>query len=451
MSDIKRFINKKYNLNRNRENEFNIITKILTRTKNTGNKSKNRQLKIKQNNFFTQYQLNPQLKINKKFNLKEELNKYNKIKVNLKSNNSDLHKNKSIAKTIEVNNYKKDLKKIIPKLKLEGINNNIRNVKNINSKLVKDNINIYNKIAIKSNYSNNNLNIRNKKDGINDNISSINNRSESITNGNKNKICQGKITTKKKCITKQERKNYLNNINFLKKDIKILTHQRNLSSSSKQKAANINTENKLINNSNKISLLLKDNINTNKKNKVLKNNNSININNSYMNDYYVQNLKKRKNSMKSEENIINSYGYKSFNTINSLDKKNNKKIVKRTSYLAINRKYIINNNNNEIIGTNNTSHINSKRNSSIKKEYYINNNNQNVININMVLKQNKNNHKNRNINSYLISTDSVTDAPNNIIVDQSPYFTENISDDYNDKFKFKLSTLFKKNCKKKNV
>ena len=197
-------------------------------------------------------------------------------------------------------------------------------------------------------------------------------------------------------------------------------------------------------------MLLKDNINTNKKNKVLKNNNSININNSYMNDYYVQNLKKRKNSMKSEENIINSYGYKSFNTINSLDKKNNKKIVKRTSYLAINRKYIINNNN-EIIGTNNTSHINSKRNSSIKKEYYINNNNQNVININMVLKQNKNSHKYRNINSYLISTDSVTDAPNNIKVDQSPYFTENISDDYNDKYKFKLSTLLKKNCKKKNI
>ena len=163
-----------------------------------------------------------------------------------------------------------------------------------------------------------------------------------------------------------------------------------------------------------------------------------------MNEYYTHNVKKRKNP---EDNNINLNLQKS---INNLNKKNNKKIVKRTSYLAINTRYKINNN--DLIGINRIN-MNSK-NKQIKKEYYINNNNQNVININMVLKQNKNKCKKRNINNYLISTDSMIDAPININSEQelifSPYFTENHFNNNNsyEKFKYKTSTLSKKNVKR---
>ena len=194
-----------------------------------------------------------------------------------------------------------------------------------------------------------------------------------------------------------------------------------------------------------------------------------------MNEFYVQNLKKRKNLTKSEENNLNSYIIKSINN-NSINKNNNytnRKIVKRTSYLGLNTKYKINNNdialynNSNISSSNiNNSHINnsinSKLNKQLKQQYYISNNNQNVININMVLKQNKNKYKNRNCNNnnYLISTDSMNDTPITLNTEQdfiqSPYFTENISDFNNsdEKNKFKnnnYSALIKKSDKRKKI
>ena len=452
-NEIKSFVNKKYNIikNKDKDREFNIYNKYLTKAKNSENKNNRRNLKIKPNQIFGTFQLNSQLKINKKLKLKEELNKFNKIKVNLKTNNSALHYDKSPSNTLEINNYKRDLKKIIPKLKLEIINNKIK-AKDINSKKITKENNIiynYNKIATNNNYSYYAYSNVNSKDYINTNISSINNRSN-IESNNKSKIYQRKNNNQKNCIINKNNKNYLNTINSLNKDNKILTHQRNLSSAIKAKLSNIQADTYLIRKSNKKPFIAKDNNNSDKKNKVIKNNNSININNSYMQDYYAHNLKKRKNLRRLEDNNLNSYEYKSINTTNSLDKNIKKNLSKRTSYFVTNRKYIINNHN-EIIKINNTNYINSKINTPIKKEFYINNNNQNVININMVLKQNK--HKNRNINNYLISAESMSDTPNNINFVPSPYFTENISlnNNYKEKAKFNFSTLSKKNAKRKNI
>ena len=451
-NEIKSFVNKRYNIikNKDKENEFNMYNKYLTKTKNSEKKNNGRNLNIKPNQMFETFQFNSQLKINKKIKLKEDLNKFNKIKVNIKTNNSYLYYDKSPSNTLEINNYKKDLKKIIPKLKLEGINNKIKaKVKN-SKKITKEN-NIfynYNKIA-NNNYSYYAYSNMNSKDYINENISSINNRSNIVSN-NKSKIYQRENNHLKNCIISKNNKNYLNIINFLNKDIKILTHQRNLSSAIKTKLSNIKAEINLMRKSNKKSIIAKRNNNSDKKNKNIKNNNSININNSYMQDYFAHNLNKRKNSMRLEDNNLNSYKYKSINSTNSFDKNIKKNLPKRTSYFVANRKYIINNHN-QIIKINNTKYINSKINRPIKKEYYINNNNQNVININMVLKQNK--HKNRNINNYLISSESMNDTPNNINFVPSPYFTENISLDnnYKEKAKFNLSTLFKRNAKRKNM
>ena len=446
-NEIKAFVNKKiYNLNiiknKNKDNEFNILRKILTKQKNSESRNNKHHLKIKTNQPLVPFQLNTQLKNGKKIKIKEELNKLNKIKVNLKSNNSDLNYNKSPSKTLEINSYKKDLKKIIPKLKLEGINNKIKNINP--KKIMKECNTVYNKISIKNNYSYYTHRTVNNKDNIIGTQNSINSRSDSLSNTNKTRIYKKK-SNKKNCIISKNNKNHLKTINSLNKGIKILNHQRNLSSSLKSKISNLKTENNLMINSNKISFIIKDNANTNKKNKVLKNKNSININNSYMNEYYTHNLKKRKNPQDNNKNINLQ------KTIKNLDKKNNKKIVKRTSYLAINTRYKINNN--DLIGINRTN-MNSN-NKQIKKEYFINNNNQNVININMVLKQNKNKYKKRNINNYLISTDSMTDTPININSEQdlicSPYFTENHFDNNNsyEKYIYHTSTLSKKNVKKK--
>ena len=90
-----------------------------------------------------------------------------------------------------------------------------------------------------------------------------------------------------------------------------------------------------------------------------------------MNEYYSRNLKKRTNL---ENNNVNSYCRKSINN-NNLDKKSNRKIVKKSSYLCTNIKYKINNHDKNI--NNNMSNLtknNSKLNKPIKKEYYINNN-----------------------------------------------------------------------------
>ena len=453
-NEIKSFINKKYSIIKNKDkekdNELILLCKNLTKTKNSENKNNKEHLKIKPTQILEPLQLNAQLKINRRLKQKEELNKFNKIKVNLKSNNSDLHCQKSPVKTVE-NNIKKDLKKIIPKLKLEGINNKIKE-KNINSNTIIEENNIfnnYNKTPISNNYSNYMHNNIRSKDYINENISSINNRS-GISN-NKSKIYQRKNNTKKNCIINKNNKNYLKTINCLNKDLNILIHQRNLSSALKSKLSYIKTENNFISKSNKKSFIIKGHSNSNKKSKVIKNNKSININNSYMNDFYGHNLKKRKSSIKSEDNNLNSYAFKPINTKNSLDKNINKNISKKTSYVGTNRKYIINKYN-EILRINNSSYINPNINRPIKKEYYINNNNQNVININMVLKQNKNKYKNRNLNDYLISSESISDTSNNINIIPSPYFTENISIDNNshEKYNFNLSTLSKKNDKKKN-
>ena len=79
-----------------------------------------------------------------------------------------------------------------------------------------------------------------------------------------------------------------------------------------------------------------------------------------MNYFYAQNLKKRKsNTTKSEDNNnndsnnINSYIHKSIN--GNSNSTNNRKIVKRTSYLGLNTKYNINSN--DIARINNNSHI----------------------------------------------------------------------------------------------
>lgn len=101
---------------------------------------------------------------------------------------------KSPAKTIirEINTYKKDLKKVIPKLKLEGINNKISNYykKAINKMTTNENNNNsipYNKIIIKNNYScYTQNNFSNNNDFIFGNQNSINNRSDSIKNIDKN-------------------------------------------------------------------------------------------------------------------------------------------------------------------------------------------------------------------------------------------------------------------------
>lgn len=187
-----------------------------------------------------------------------------------------------------------------------------------------------------------------------------------------------------------------------------------------------------------------------------------------MNYFYAQNLKKRKSTTKSEDNNndsnnINSYIHKSIN--GNCNSTNNRKIVKRTSYLGLNTKYNINNNDIARINNNNShimnNSINTKLNKPIKQQYYISNNNQNVININMVLKQNKYKNRNFNNNNYLLSSDSMTDTPITLNTEQdfiqSPYFTENISDFNNsdEKNRFKnsnYSTLLKKNEKrKKNI
>ena len=184
--------------------------------------------------------------------------------------------------------------------------------------------------------------------------------------------------------------------------------------------------------------------------------------------FYAQNLKKRKSTTKSEDNNndsnnINSYIHKSINSSSNSNSTNNRKIVKRTSYLGLNTKFNINNN--DISRINNNSHImnnsiNSKLNKQIKQQYYISNNNQNVININMVLKQNKYKNRNFNNNNYILSSDSMTETPLTLNTEQdfiqSPYFTENISDFNNsdEKNRFKnsnYSTLLKKIEKRKKI
>ena len=195
-------------------------------------------------------------------------------------------------------------------------------------------------------------------------------------------------------------------------DFKKLYNQRNLSSADKSKSNNNKLKNNLAMNSNKIYYIIKENNIQNRKNKVLKRNQIININNSYMNEYYSQNLKKRKNLSNLEYNNINSYIHKSININNNVDKKNNKKIVKKTSYLCTNIKYKINNH--EINLNNNRTNNNSKINKHIKKEYFI------------------------------ISTDSMNDTPITLNTEQeyeqSPYFTENFSELNNsdDKNKFNI-------------
>ena len=178
-------------------------------------------MKIKANQPLVPFQLNTQLKKRKKSKIKEELNKLNKIKVNLKSNNSDLNYNKSPAKTLEINSYKKDLKKIIPKLKLDGINNKIKNI--IPKKVMKESNTVYNKISIKNNYSYYAHRTMNNKDsifGIQNSINSINSRSDSISNTRIYK----KKSNKKNCIITKNNKNHLKTVNSLNKGTKLLAH-----------------------------------------------------------------------------------------------------------------------------------------------------------------------------------------------------------------------------------
>ena len=454
---IKSFVNKRMNniaKNKTKESNHNFLSKIMK--KKLAEKNIKRHSKLKTEHIAAPFSLKTQLKLRNQLKIKEDLNK---IKVNLKPNNSDLYNNKSPTKTIitEINTYKKDLKKVFPKLKLEGISNKL---KNLNQKNFTNEYNIpYNKIVIKNNYScytQNYIN-NNNNDYYNDNKSMLNDRSDSLSiNINKTNKIYKRRTKKKNCIISKNNLNQTKNISTLNEEIKKLTHQRYLSSALKTKLNNLKTDsNNILTNTNKISSMMKENISLNKKNKVLRNNNFNNQNNSYMNEYYAQNLKKRKSITKSEDNNVNSYIHKSMENENSINKKNNRKIEKRTSYLGVSTKYNINSDINGI--KNNKNHIsnrnsiNSKINKIMKKECCINNNNQNVININMVLKHNKNKYKNRNFNSYLISNDSMTSTP--VIynteqnINQSPYFTENFTES-NEKKSFNFSSL-KKNEKKK--
>ena len=433
--EIKSFINKKlYNFNKNDEiNKYNnhkILNKNINKIKIIESNKYNQ--KSKNDQTFAQFSLKTQLNLGKKLIKKGEINKLNKIRVNLKSNNNNnlQYKNKSPAKTIEINLHKKSLK--IPKLKLENINNKIKEPNR--KKSSKENSIPNNKLFLNDNNSFYAQSI-NKEHSINnksDNLSKYN----EIRNSNNTK----RKINKNNCLIS---KNYLTQIKpnvSLTEDFKKLYNQRNLSSADKSKSNNNKLKNNLAMNSNKIYYIIKENNIQNRKNKVLKRNQIININNSYMNEYYSQNLKKRKNLSNLEYNNINSYIHKSININNNVDKKNNKKIVKKTSYLCTNIKYKINNH--EINLNNNRTNNNSKINKHIKKEYFINNNNQNVININMVLNQNK--YKNRNFNNHLISTDSMNDTPITLNTEQeyeqSPYFTENFSELNNsdDKNKFNI-------------
>ena len=466
-NEIKTFVHKKIsdvNKIKNKENSYfnKLINNKILESKNRRN------YKTKTDEIFVPFSLKTQLKLGSQ-KIKDELSKLNKIKVNLKSNNSDLYYQKSPAKTIirEINTYKKDLKKVIPKLKLEGINNKISNYykKAINKMTTNENNNNsipYNKIIIKNNYScYTQNNFSNNNDFIFGNQNSINNRSDSIKNIDKNSKIYKRKTKKKNCLINKN--NPTKTLNSLNEDIKKLSHQRNLSSALKSKLSK-NGNNSSIINSNTFSSIIKESISSNKRNKVLKNNNT---NNSYMNYFYAQNLKKRKSTTKSEDNNndsnnINSYIHKSIN--GNCNSTNNRKIVKRTSYLGLNTKYNINNNDIARINNNNShimnNSINTKLNKPIKQQYYISNNNQNVININMVLKQNKYKNRNFNNNNYLLSSDSMTDTPITLNTEQdfiqSPYFTENISDFNNsdEKNRFKnsnYSTLLKKNEKRKKI
>ena len=285
--------------NKEKEDKSQHISNIFPKQKN-GDKKKNHHIKIKSEQDLTSFSLSSQIKMGKKINKNEVQKKINKIKVNLKSNNT-LFCNKSPQRTIDINTYRKDFKKIIPKLKLENINNKVNNFNQ--KKHIKETNNLFNKAAIKNYYSYYTQNIMNIKDNTKQN--SINNRSDSIFNGNKeiknSKIYKRKINKK---ITILNRNN-LRRMNSFNKETKIFTHQRNLTCTSKTKLSNLKTENNSMINSNKISFITKDNMDSNKKNKVLKNiNNSINIS-TYMNDFFAKNLKKRNNYIiKSQENFI---------------------------------------------------------------------------------------------------------------------------------------------------
>ena len=463
--------------NKSKDNNNNFLSKIMKKKLAEKNIKKHSKLKTEQ---IPTLSLKTQLKFRNQIKMKDDLNK---IKVNLKSNNSYLiNKNKSPSKTImtEMNPYKKDLKKVFPKLKLEGINNKIKNT--INARNNEYNHDTYHKIISKNNYlfyTQNNINSNNITNNycIDHKNNLTNDRSDSLSNNNinkTNKIYKRKV--KNNCIISKNKicninnKNNLSqtkNNNSLNEESKILSHQRFLTSALKSK---LKTENNTLVNLNKLSNIIKDNIHINKKNKVLKSTNFSIQNNSYMNEYYSsQNPKNRKSLTKGEDE---AFLYKSIRTDNnSANKTNNKKIVKRTSYLGITTRFNINNSDIIWMKNNNKSHISNKNSihskisKQIKKEHYLinnnnNNNNQNVININMVMK-NKNKYKNRNYNSYLQSNESNTstqviyNTENNNFLNQSPYFTEKCFDNHNnnnnsDKNSYNCSAL-KKNERRKNM
>ena len=465
---IKAFTNKKVNniaKNKSKDNNHNFLSKIMKKRLAENSIKKHNKLKTEQ---ISQFSLKAHLQLKNQMKMNDDINK---IKVNLKTNKSYLNNNnKSPSKIImtEKNIYKKDLKKVLPKLKLEGINNKTKN--NISQKNNENN-NIYNEIVTKNNYfcyTQNNINSNNNNYFI-DNKNVLCDRSDSLSNNNinkTNKIYKRKV--KNNCIITKN--NIINNNYFMKTknnsnvndDFNILTHQRFLSSTLKPK---LKTENNTLVNFNKMSNTIKDNMCINKKNKVLKNSVCINQNKSFINDYYSsQNVKNRNNLIKSEDETSI---YKSMHTDNnSINKKNNKKIVKRTSHLGLTTKFNVLNNDLIWMKNNNKSHI-SNMNSvhsiiskQIKKENFINtnNSNQNIKSKNMLMKSNKNKNKNRNINNYMISNDSSANRPalfnteNNMYVDHSPYLTEKNFDNNNnsDKNCCKYSAL-KKNERKKNI
>ena len=416
---VKKLHNLKINKNANKDNNNKIMNKNVKKQKyNENNKY---YIKTKNEYMLDPFSLKAQLIMGKKAKIKEGINKSNKIRVNLKPNNNDLHYDKSPAKTIEIKLHKKGLK-FIPKLRLDNINNKFRDAnpkKSLREDSIPSNKSLLNNIV--NNYSFYSHNKRN----------TISNRCDSNSkyNLNKNNKINKRKTNKNNCLLNKKYITQVKQNISLNEDNKKYYHQRNVSSG-KSELSNIKIKNNLTMNANKIYFILKDHIIPNKKNKVLKRNNLISINNSYMNEYYSQNFKKRKNLTNSEDNNVNSYIHKPIKN-NNLDKKTNRKIVKKSSYLCTNIKYKINNHDKNIINNmTNLTKNNSKLNNPIKKEYYINTNNQNVININMVLHQNK--YKNRNINNNFISTDSMNDTPINLNTDQefdqSPYFTENFSD-----------------------
>lgn len=109
-NEIKTFVHKKIsdvNKIKNKENSYfnKLINNKILESKNRRN------YKTKTDEIFVPFSLKTQLKLGSQ-KIKDELSKLNKIKVNLKSNNSDLYYQKSPAKTIirEINTYKKDLK-----------------------------------------------------------------------------------------------------------------------------------------------------------------------------------------------------------------------------------------------------------------------------------------------------------------------------------------------------